>query len=235
MSKAIKGSQFQMQTKVVPNHLLDKALGVKLNWFSPIEKDDFKEYQLNGLQMKTVLGLSDEAIDDLNKFWPSREPQWDGIAMSDNDTLYLIEAKSHLSEITPASEGKSEENTEKKNDSILKVAQSVYGIDMDEPTRNAWTHKYYQISNRLAFAHKMKELITPSTKFNDVVMVFINFVNDDTWKPQGLMVSDSNVWDEKYKVMLKEMKLSKPLLDANNVIIINLDVDPKHSNMRQDK
>ena len=185
--------------------------------------------------MKTVLGLSDEAIDDLNKFWPSREPQWDGIAMSDNDTLYLIEAKSHLSEITPASEGKSEENTEKKNDSILKVAQSVYGIDMDEPTKNAWTHKYYQISNRLAFAHKMKELITPSTKFNDVVMVFINFVNDDTWKQQGLMVSDSNVWNEKYKVILKEMKLSKPLLDANNVIIINLDVELKHSNMRQDK
>ena len=130
---------------------------------------------------------------------------------------------------------KSEENTEKKNDSILKVAQSVYGIDMDEPTKNAWTHKYYQISNRLAFAHKMKELITPSTKFNDVVMVFINFVNDDTWKQQGLMVSDSNVWNEKYKVILKEMKLSKPLLDANNVIIINLDVELKHSNMRQDK
>lgn len=66
-------------------------------------------------------------------------------------------------------------------------------------------------------------------------MVFINFVNDDTWKPQGLMVSDSNVWNEKYKVILKEMKLSKPLLDANNVIIINLDVEQKHSNMRQDK
>lgn len=96
-NKYPKGSKGMIQCLVKEHKsLLDEKLGVDLSWISPIEENQFKEYQLNGDFISTKIGLPSNAFDN---FWPSRQPQWDGLAMDDEHTLYLIEAKSHLSEI----------------------------------------------------------------------------------------------------------------------------------------
>ena len=98
--------------------LLDKVLGIKLNWICPIKEDNFKELQLNGEKMCGELGLSSE---DFKDFWPTRQPQWDGIAKDENNNLYLIEAKSHLDEICPGNREPDGSNQDQNKNYGMKI------------------------------------------------------------------------------------------------------------------
>ena len=69
----------------------------KLVCLSP-EGDNFKEHQLNNKKVMKILGLDDGFW---KEFWPTRQPQWDGIPINDEKkftAVYLIEAKSHIHE-----------------------------------------------------------------------------------------------------------------------------------------
>lgn len=216
-----KGSKRMMQILVdkYPD-IVDRVLGVKLKWLSPIKKDNFAEYQLNGKFMCESLGLQESMFDG---FWLTRQAQWHGLALSDNNDLYLFEAKSHLSEISCGNYLAKEENNKQKIDnykqkeaSILNVAHNTYGIkDKD----NVWLHKYYQVSNRLTFLEKMKEL---SGSYNNVHLVFINFENDPTWTKEGKDVT-ADEWNAKYIKIFHEMGDIADKCKQLNVHVINID------------
>lgn len=219
-----KGSKGMIQCLVKEHKsLLDEKLGVNLSWISPIESTQYHEYQLNGYFISTKIGLPSNAFDN---FWPSRQPQWDGLAMDNkHKTLYLIEAKSRLSEIEPgnylandADENKKANFSIKKN-TIMNI-KNYYGSNSDN---KLWLHTYYQVSNRLAFLHKLKEFTTVA-KYNDVKLIFLNFENDSSWNSESKSQSVlGGGWKKKYANILQKLGISKEQLQKEGVMIIDID------------
>jgi hypothetical protein len=220
---ARKGSKYQMQRLALKNnqHFLNSIIGDSLIWISPKIEDEFREYQLNNKKISKQLDLKEGVFKD---FWPTRQSQWDGIAIGESGTLYLFEAKSHLTEIQPGKNGKSEENNRLKYESIMQMAKELFGIQWNEETQMRWCKKYYQISNRIAFQQKLIQLSKDSKAFNNVVMVFLNFVNDQTWQNDNKMVDTSEKWDNHYDDILSDMGIDRKLLSKHNVRIINFDL-----------
>ena len=102
-NKANKGSKFWIQEIVNNDPLrsrLEKMLGENLRWYSPLQAESYKEYQLKEQKIfSEVLGLSQKDFKEKFSFWSTNQPHWDAIALSDEDILYLFEAKAHLKEI----------------------------------------------------------------------------------------------------------------------------------------
>ena len=175
--EAVKGSKYQMQSLVRSATMkaeLDEKLKDCLEWISPLKTDFYKEYQLNSLKEK--FGLKKGCFD---KFWPSRQPQWDGIALGKKTkTLYLFEAKSHKGEFCLRKKGTNENNNRQIESSIQCIANKFIEPSEWETHSKMWCEKYYQIANRIAFSDKMLELRTDNTKYKNVILVFLNFVND---------------------------------------------------------
>ena len=219
--KANKGSKMQMQriTAKKNQHILNEILSDKLIWLAPIEEDNYREYQLNNAKIIKLLGLPKGIF---KGFWPSRQPQWDGIAISEKKVLYLFEAKSHLSEIQ-SSKSKKQELIRMRID---EVANEIAGIKPgDDCKRNLWYHNYYQIANRIVFKEKMQGLAEISTVYKKVVLVFLNFVNDTSWKDSKKMVKSSTEWEEHYIGIFKEMGIDKDSLQSRNIYINYFDVE----------
>lgn len=216
----VKGSKGTLQCLVfVKEHKddFDNELKTKLDWICPkkIKKGNkivYKECQLNRDVLKG-LGLPANALDD---FWPNRGPQWDGIAVGDN-TLYLIEAKSHFSEIYSKYNSKSKTNKKTIKDRISEIRNN-YGSNANI---KIWMDNYYQIANRLAFLSKMKELSSSDkAKYNDVKLVFVNFENDPTWEDKAV---PKDRWNKKYEDVLKELDIKKDKLKEGGVLIMCID------------
>lgn len=227
LGAARKGSKFQMQRLTLPENqnIFNEFMGEKLNWFSPLLEDKFREYQLNSSKILEELGIS-QAVKKayMNPFWPSRQPQWDGIAWGKENTLFLFEAKSHFSEIAPGKDGEPE-NNKKKYDSIMRCAKQLYGIEDNDVNRKVWCKKYYQISNRIAFTYLLKEISKKyNVKYKSVKTIFLNFVNDMTWEKDKLTVDRSEKWEEHYKNILKDLNIKEYQLRKNNIYIKNFDL-----------
>lgn len=140
-------------------------------------------------------------------------------------TLYLIEAKSYLAEIKRGNKlakqysKKQEDNYNMKCNS-LRSLMNYFKVEGDSK-EDIWLHKYYQISNRIAFHLKIKEMI-PNEKINNVKLVFLNFVNDPDWMSVGKHAS-SNDWEKKYNTIFNEMGVTKEQFTENEVLIWNVD------------
>lgn len=217
-----KGSKGMIQCLVKEHKsILNELLGVVLRWISPIESTQFKEYQLNGEFISTEIGLPSNAFDG---FWPSRQPQWDGLAMdNEHKTLYLIEAKSHILEIKAGNHLCKNPNKRQKANYCLKenCLINIKKHYKSEASDDLWLHTYYQISNRLAFLQKMKEL-SPYAKYKDVKLIFLNFENDSSWKTENKSVPKGG-WKNKYEEILQNLHISKEQLQNEGVLIIDID------------
>ena len=103
--KAKKGSQKWIQKLINENasiinaplkQNLNLSQDEKIDWISPLEKDKYTEYYDEVFLEK--LGLS-ALIPELKKFWPKGGPHWDCIGQSSSQKVFLVEAKSHISEL----------------------------------------------------------------------------------------------------------------------------------------
>jgi len=65
-------------------------------WHSPLAEDDYAEYQDQAFL--DLLGINLPKV-PLSEFWPSRGPVWDGLGRSETGKVFLVEAKSHISEV----------------------------------------------------------------------------------------------------------------------------------------
>ena len=79
-------------------NLVRKALPAReIKWLSPLAADGYAEYRDEEFLRK--LGVEHLAA-DLREFWPARGPQWDALGRPDRGDLRLIEAKSHVAEMS---------------------------------------------------------------------------------------------------------------------------------------
>lgn len=209
--KAIKGSKFWIQA-VVNSKLqgeLNSAIGDDLTWLSPL-KDEYLEYKLNQENIcKGVLGVEGEQKKKIFSFWPDNQPQWDGIALSkDEKTLYLVEAKAHLSELNSKISASSSTSIKLIKDSMKEVFQKYYPNGKFE----MWTDEYYQLGNRITFLHKLND-VSDITGIK-VKLVLLNFAEDYTYKP-----TTEDEWKEHYKKVFRDMTGNEN--PPEDVIVIN--------------
>lgn len=207
-------------TKIIENKIKDSVI-----WICP-QEGDYKEYQLNGKGIIKKLGLPDGLFDD---FWPKRAPQWDGLFIaSSSKTLYLIEAKSYLNEITKgnyapkSSDSNYETKLENYNIKCNSLRKLLTYFNVDTKKEEYWLHKYYQIANRIAFFLKIKESL-PNNIIQDVKLLFLNFVNDPDWKKENKHASNKD-WNKKYTIIIEDLGLTWKKLSKKGVCIWNVDI-----------
>ncbi len=224
-----------------------------VEWISPRADKELEEYSLNSSGLEKILIVPKEfwktwKSDEQLAFWTTRQPQWDGIAFcKKSGTLYLIEAKAHLSEtyteiaVNEGSEG-SEKSFELRRAS-LQHTRKLYTKSGCEETW--WGGKlvnkvkgdekfYYQVGNRLAFLNFLNEkkadvrLMLDKKEYmvNAVKVVFLNFADDYTlnndYNGRKLEATVSE-WKKHYEQHIWPDMIGKK--DApNDVLVINYSV-----------
>jgi hypothetical protein len=172
--RAVKGSQkwIQKLIKVKPNLLnspIRTQLGLqgteRITWLSPIADDEYAEYRDQAFL--DLLGIKLPKV-SLSDFWPSRGPVWDGLGRSDSGNVFLIEAKSHISEVLSPKTGAGEKSLRKIKKSLNETKTFLHS-----KSEHDWTTTFYQYTNRLAHLYLLRAL-------NEVpaYLLFLYFVND---------------------------------------------------------
>lgn len=215
---AKKGSKFWMQAIVNTEmqNRLNSLIGEPLHWLSPIKGThaDYAEYELRQDYICNAVGItSKQEKKRIFSFWPNRQPQWDGIALSkDKKVLYLVEAKAHLSELNSKMAATSSDSKQLITDSMQNVFDRYYpGGDFC-----FWTDHYYQLGNRLTFLHKLNENLKENNL--EVKLVLLNIVGDYTYKP-----TSEDEWKNHYKDVFTQMTGSN--MAPAGVIVVNYPVE----------
>lgn len=165
---------------ILSNSLSLLQFGTEVEWVSPIEEDQFKEYQDDFLDF---IIESDEKVNvyhKLREFWPSNDPVWDGIGIVSNEKekgLLLVEAKAHVGETKSSMKAKSLDSREKITARVVEV-KSAFGSNS---AVEVWMNQYYQLANRLCFLYFLNEKLHIPTW-----LVLCNFVDDQTYKPTSI-------------------------------------------------
>lgn len=218
-----KGSQFWMQKIVNEAYLkdeLDKMIGEKLIWISPLEEELYKEYMIPGDEK--ILSKKEKLPEFENvdfSFWPKtngRKPTFDGIAISeDRSTLYLFEAKSHLTEmISETGAGTDSLNVISK--CMQEACAKLFGSD-SKYNKEIWEkvevkdkkkkQVFYQLGNRLTLLYYLNKRrdVTNLPESIKVKLVLLNIVNDYTHNDKNKIISKEK-WEEHYKKVFCMMK-----------------------------
>ena len=194
-TKADKGSKFWMQEIVNDDSLrgrLEKMLEENLRWYSPLQAESYKEYQLKEPKIfSVVLGLSREEFKEKFSFWPINQPHWDAIAVSDKGIIYLFEAKAHLKEIYS-------KITASNVDSIKKITNAMRltfeKISSGSANFSSWLEKYYQRGNRFTFLQHMNQINLPTR------LILLNITDDKTY-----ISTPQEDWQNHYAEIFQEM------------------------------
>lgn len=103
--KKVRGSQKWIQKAVNEkaaylNGAIQETLGFdkseQITWLSPCREDAYSEYRDQGFIELLEIDLSKHPLE---KFWPPRGPQWDGLGRTNSGKVLLIEAKANIPEI----------------------------------------------------------------------------------------------------------------------------------------
>lgn len=211
-----KGSKFWMQVVVEEEHLrqeLNQKIGEDLQWISPLVDEEFEEYELQHKKVLEKIGIREDDAKIIFSFWPKRQPQWDGLAVSaDGKTLYIVEAKAHLKELNSKISASNPESIKKIKESMRIVHDAYYPKGKFE----AWLGQdfqwqFYQMGNRLTFLKYMQNV--RFEKIENVKLVLLNFVEDITYKS-----TTEEDWIEHYKEVFEVMTGSQEVPD--DVIVV---------------
>lgn len=166
-----RGSLMWMQRLIDHPGVLESALtaegalspGKSLRWLSPRQDDDWAAYRDNAFL--ACIGRPDLSP-ALAAFWPSRGPQWDGLAVDDKGGICLIEAKAHAGEL--ASTCQASPSSRALIAKAMAATKAAYGISQSDD----WLEGYYQYANRLAHLFFLR------SQDVDAHLVFLYFTND---------------------------------------------------------
>ena len=169
----IKGSQGDLQQLIerrpeLLNSRIKKSLGLseqlEIKWVSPIPPD-YAEYSDD--DFLRVLDLDPNRI-RLNEFWPNGGPHWDGLGKGNDGSMFLVEAKAHISEMVSSPSGGGEVSLSKIRGELERTKAFLHA----KPNVD-WTTHFFQYANRLAhlqFLQFDKEL--------SAFLVLIYFIGD---------------------------------------------------------
>jgi len=137
-----------------------------IKWLSPLKKDRYAEYRDKAFVER--LGI-DLPKCKLSEFWPRGGPQWDGLGRADDGTVFLIEAKAHISETISHLAAKS---LVSKQRILASLQQTKDYLNVKSP--NDWASPFYQYANRIAHLYLLRVL-------NGIpaYLVFVYFLNDE--------------------------------------------------------
>jgi hypothetical protein len=182
-ASAVKGSQKWIQKLVnekpdILNSLIREQLDLpdtdKITWLSPLSEDGYAEYRDQAFLELLNIKLPQVSLSD---FWPLKGPVWDGLGRSETGNVFLVEAKSHISEVLSPKTGAGVK-------SLRKIKKSLDDTKtfLRSNSEHDWASTFYQYTNRLAHLYLLREL-------NEVpaYLVFVYFVNDNQMKgPQSI-------------------------------------------------
>lgn len=149
----------------------------RIRWLSPLKNDEYAEY--SDQESLDLLGVSLEKR-PLADFWPENGPQWDALGKSDSGKLFLVEAKSHIGELS-SSIGAKDENSVRRIRRSLEETKDFLNSNAEVD----WSRGFYQYANRLAHLYLLRQNSLPA------YLVFVYFLNDsemagpatiDMWK-----------------------------------------------------
>jgi hypothetical protein len=137
-----------------------------IKWLSPLKNDGYAEYRDKAFV--ELLGI-DLPKCKLSEFWPRGGPQWDGLGRADDGTVFLVEAKAHISETISHLAAKSPISERK----ILASLQQTKDY-LNVKTPNDWASPFYQYANRIAHLYLLRVL-------NGIpaYLVFVYFLKDE--------------------------------------------------------
>jgi len=168
------GSQRLLQAAIAQypdllNEALQESRAIEksecVTWTSPLEADQFKEFQDQAFLEK--IGVTKSISYPLSKFWPRKGPVWDGTGITSSERPLILEAKAHIPEAASPASGASPKSMALIETS-LKAAKKHYA-----PRSSAvWSGTFYQYANRLAHQYYLQKLNNiPS------LLIFLNFIN----------------------------------------------------------
>ena len=170
----VKGSQKWIQKLVnekpdLFNSLIRTQLDLPdtdtITWRSPIAEDGYAEYQDQAFLDLLDITLTKVPLSD---FWPLKGPVWDRLGKSKTGKVFLVEAKSHISEVLSPGTGAGVKSLRKIKKSLDETKSFL-----NSNSEHDWTSTFYQYTNRLAHLYLLRAL-------NEVpaYLVFVYFVND---------------------------------------------------------
>jgi len=172
---ALRGSQKWIQhlVNLNPELLSDRIPGATefteaghIAWLSPLATDDYAEYRDQSFLDLLGISLSNRTLND---FWPQRGPQWDALGRTEDGTIFLVEAKSHIPELMSHLGARSEKSAEKILSSLYETKEYLRS-----ESENDCSSPFYQYANRIAHLYIIKVL-------NGVpaYLVFVYSLNDE--------------------------------------------------------
>ena len=174
-----------------------------IEWLSPIGSDEFAEYRdEHFLQRLDILTLQVP----LAQFWPSKDPQWDGLARTSSGRIILLEAKAYLDEVADSKTAASYPASRALIHKSLLEAQDFFEAKGGQP----WTETYYQYANRLAHLYFLREL-----NHLDAYLIFLNFAD----APDRTTPASTADWEHHRKAVRKQLGLSERYLPRVSEIV----------------
>ena len=132
-------------------------------WRSPLVDDQYAKY--SDFEFLERIGATPLAS-ELEKFWPSRGPQWDALAQCDDENILLIDAKTHIRELcTPPSLAGAVSRE-------IQAALDETALFIDAEPRASWSSVFYQLTNRIAHLYFLRRHGLKAR------LVLINFIGD---------------------------------------------------------
>jgi len=143
---------------------LNLSEGEDVQWLSPLRSDEYAEYR-----DQAFLDLLDMKLDKISlaQFWPKGGPQWDALGKSSSGKLFLIEGKSHISELMSSLRAEDEESRKKIQKSLEETKRHL-----NSKAHTDWSQGFYQYTNRLAHLHLLRKNNLPA------YLVHVYFLKD---------------------------------------------------------
>ena len=172
-----KGSQKYIQHIINNNEqsinskILNKTNNINnIEWVSPLKEDDYAEYTDHDFIEK--LGITNLNV-PLKEFWPTGGPHWDALGKSQEDHVFIVEAKSHIPEMVSNPTGATADSSLKLINESLQETKDF--LDANKNHNLDWSSYFYQYTNRLAHLYYLR------IKNNiPAFLVFVYFINDKT-------------------------------------------------------
>jgi hypothetical protein len=212
---ATKGSQKWIQVLVnnktdIINNLIKTSLHLPLEeeiyWRSPLATDDYAEYKdeafLHALKIQSLKSK-------LSDFWPRSGPRWDALARSSDGKLFLVEAKSHITELISDFNGSNSQSIEKIANSLNKTKER-FGVNGSHD----WTKNFYQYANRIAHVNFLRE------NGYEAWIVNVYFLNDSDMDGPNT----KEEWMGAIRLLHRCLGLEKHLL-SKSIIDVFIDVN----------